>query len=76
MTPLHLIGDALRALLGSIPLSWVRILFVCLPAGILLWVLQLSRNRTSSDSQAGWSSNLKLWAAVALVIQIVIYGFL
>ena len=74
MTPLHWIGDLLRALLMQVPLWAVRVLFVLLPVLLLVWVLTLPRSATTPpDGHGGWSENLKYGAAAALLIQIVVY---
>ena len=40
------------------------------------WVLSLPRSETTPPGRdSGWDANLKLWAAVALLIQIAIYSF-
>ena len=75
MTPLHMIGDTLRELLGLIPLIVVRILFVAVPAGVLVWMLRLPAEQTTEEPAANWFTNLKIWAALALIIQILIYSF-
>ena len=75
MTPLHQIGNALRDLLLAIPLPVVRILFLLVPLVLLLWVLLLPRDHTSPpDGKRRLGENLKIWAALALLIQIVIYA--
>lgn len=77
MTPLHVFGNWLRELFGMIPPPVVRILFVAVPMVLLIWVLRLPREAvTPPNHPARWDENLKLWAAVALVIQIGIYLFL
>lgn len=75
LTPLHDFGDAIREALTAVPTSAARALFIAVLAVLLIWVLRLPRERTrpAEGEPAGWSSNLKLWAALALVIQITIY---
>lgn len=77
MTPLHQVGDFLRELFARIPLPVVRGLFLAVPTVLLIWVLLLPRRMTTPDEtsvpSAHWSNNLKLWAGLALVIQMVIY---
>ena len=76
MTPLHALGSFLRDLLSQVPLSAVRVIFVLLPVVLLVWVLSLPRSETTPpDREPRWDANLKLWAAVALLIQIAIYSF-
>jgi hypothetical protein len=77
MTPLHWIGEAIRQAVLAVPMGVVRALFVALFLGLLVWVLRLPGERTrqpvTGDGRAGLSGNLKLWAALALLIQALIY---
>ncbi len=74
MTLLHLIGDFIRDSFLQIPLSAVRVLFVSVPVIVLVWVLTLPREETISEEKPGRGSiNLKIGAAIALGIQIMIY---
>jgi hypothetical protein len=75
MTPLHAIGNFFRDQLQTVPLPAVRGLFLLLLFAILLWVLRLPRSETTPPNrESRWDENLKLWASVALVIQILIYS--
>jgi hypothetical protein len=77
MTPLHEIGNFFRDLLLRVPLEVVRGLFLLLPVGLLVWVLLLPRSETTPPGrESRWDENLKLWAGVALLIQIVIYSWI
>ena len=76
MTPLHWIGEQVRALLQAIPLWCVRCLFVGLLVGLLIWVLRLPRSATTDPNGSESSVDLRWGAAAALVIQIVIYSTL
>ena len=77
MTPLHHIGDLVRELLLQIPLPVARGLFIALPVAVLIWVLTLPKEATTSPETTGrWSTNLKTGAAIALLLQIVIYSLL
>lgn len=74
MTPLHHVGNAVRDILASLPLGLVRTLFLALPVIVLVWVLRLPAEQTNlPGAQRRWDTNLKLGAAVALLIQIGIY---
>ena len=78
MTPLHQFGNAIREMLTAVPLSWARALFIAVPVLLLLWVLMLPRSETAppdGETRDRWS-DLKIWAALALVIQIVIYSIM
>ena len=75
MTPLHMLGEFLRNLLLSIPLSAVRALFLVTLAALLIWVVTLPREATTPPGGAKrWDENLKLGATVALLIQLVVYS--
>lgn len=77
MTPLHVFGEWLRQLLMQIPLSAVRALFVLVLLAMIVWVLTLPRNATTAPGRPyRFTANLKLWATLALLIQVAIYVFL
>ncbi len=81
-TPLHSIGDALRHALLVIPLPAVRVLFLAVLAGVLVWVLTLPRSETTEpegnaqDGERRSGANLKAGATIALVLQLAIYSLL
>lgn len=77
MTPLHSLGNSLRDLLLTIPLSAVRLLFVGTLIALLVWVIRLPNSEvTPLGGATRWDENLKVGAILALVIQIVIYTLL
>jgi len=77
MTPLHHIGNLVRELLLQVPLPVVRALFLAVPIVLLIWVLRLPREVTTSPESSGRAGqNLKYGAALALLIQIAIYSFM
>jgi hypothetical protein len=76
MTPLHHLGDFFRELLLRIPLGAARGLFLVTLILLLVWVLTRSREETTNPDPAGKAANLKPWAVLALLIQIVIYAVL
>jgi len=71
VTPLHHIGELVRSVLAGIPPGALRVLFVALPTVVLIWVLRLPRQVTTSDG--GKYIDLRWIAALALLIQIAIY---
>lgn len=75
MTPLHAIGDSVRGVLLTIPLGEARMLFLAIPLLLLGWVLALPAKETmpAGDDARPWD-NLKIWASLALIIQIIIYA--
>lgn len=77
MTPLHAIGNFFHELLLKIPLELVRGVFVVLLLALLVWVWTLPRSQTTPEGrESRWDENLKLWASVALVIQVLIYSLI
>ncbi|MBU0640296.1 MAG: hypothetical protein KKB50_15630 [Planctomycetes bacterium] len=75
MTPLHSMGDWLRNALALIPMGVVRLFFVALPVLLIVWVLRLPRASTVPPGvESRPIENLKLWAVLALLIQVLIYA--
>lgn len=78
-TPLHAIGEFFRELTLQVPLPAVRAVFIAVPCLLLVWVLLLPRKETTPECSTGrfpLGENLKYGAAVALILQIVIYALL
>jgi hypothetical protein len=73
MTPLHGIGDLLRNLFLAIPLEAARVLFLAQPVILLAWLFFIPRGQARP---AGAWTDVRLWAAAALVLQILLYVFL
>lgn len=74
-TMLHTIGDTVRDLMLQVPLPVVRAAFLAVPVVLLIWVLRLPREETTPEEPTGrFGENLKLGAAVALLLQVVIYS--
>lgn len=74
-TPLHTVGKFFRELSAQVPLSVVRVVFIAIPTLLLVWVLVLPRTATTPPQATGrFGENLKLGAAVALILQIIIYS--
>jgi hypothetical protein len=71
---LHYVGQWLRDALLLIPLGVVRAMFVALPALLILWVISLPRASTTPGPDSRAVENLKLWAIIALMIQVIIYA--
>lgn len=77
MTPLHHVGEFFRNALLTIPLPGVRAIFVALQVALLIWVLSLPREATRPpDGSGGWAGNLKIWAALAISLQVLVYSVL
>jgi hypothetical protein len=77
MTPLHWLGQEVQQLAVSVPLPVVRAMFIAVPMVLLVWVLRLPREQTAAaDGTGRLDENLKLWASLALIVQIIIYSML
>ena len=73
-TPLHIVGDFLRNAFAAIPMIGARLLFVSLLAILLFWVLTLPKEAVTREGSGGRpAENLRWWAALALLIQLIIY---
>jgi hypothetical protein len=70
MTPLHRLGDAVRALLVGVPLPAAKTLFLALPALLLVWVIL---RKPDADDPPGRARAVRVWAAVALALQCLVY---
>lgn len=76
-TPLHVIGQFVRDAMLVVPLPWVRVAFVAVPALLLIWVLRLPPEQTRPPQPTGrWGEDLKIGASIALGLQILIYALL
>jgi hypothetical protein len=75
MTPLHHFGSLLRNALAAVPLPLVRGLFLLTFVAVLIWVVRLPKSVARAGPDSRWSEDLRLWAAIALLIQIAIYAF-
>lgn len=77
MTMLHRIGDALREGLAGVPLGAVRLIMLSGLALLLIWVLRLPAERVTPRHGTGRrGENLRLPAALAIVIQLIVYSLL
>jgi hypothetical protein len=74
MSPLHVVGTMLRDALATIPLGAVRVVFVAIPLLLMVWVLRLPAAQTTpGDGRTGWEVDLRVWAWLALGLQVVVY---
>ena len=75
MTFFHWFGDLLRLQFDQVPLSAARWLLIGVFLVLLFWVVQLPASKvTPGDRQSKWYQDLRIWAWVSLMIQIVIYS--
>lgn len=74
-TLLHWIGDQARTLCLQVPLPWVRGALIAIPIALMFWVILLPAHRTTpADRPATRTDNLKLWAWLALLGQVILYA--
>ncbi len=74
-TPLHSLGDWLRSLLLGIPMPAVRWIFIACLVAVLLAIWRLPKSETTPENGSNrWDENLKVWATLAILIQILIYS--
>jgi len=74
MSLLDEVGNALHRTFSLIPLSVVRSVFIAVLLLTMLWVLRLPNPEiTPTGRTARWDDNLKLWAWLALALQVAIY---
>ena len=75
MTVLHWIGDSIRSQLLLVPLPVARWLFIGLFLVLIAWVVQLPSSQTTPpDRRSAWYEDLKIWAWLALMFQVVVYS--
>ena len=75
MTLFHWIGDTLRQQLDLIPLSVARWMMIGLFLALMFWIVQLPSTATNpANRSASWSSDLKVWAWLTLLFQVMIYS--
>ena len=72
----HQLGDAIRTAMAAVPLSLVGGGFGASPAGLLRWVrtCRIAPDGDNTDPRA--ARLIRIGAAVALALQVVIYGLL
>jgi hypothetical protein len=76
MSPLYALGDLLRSAMLAVPMAAVRALFVASLVALLVWVWRLPKSATVPPGGARrWDEDLRIWASLALVIQIAIYSW-
>ena len=75
MTILHYFGDQLRAVYLLVPLWAARGLFLAVLLGLMIWVVQLPKSATTPvASEYHWHEDLRVWAWLALLIQLFVYA--
>lgn len=74
-TFLHWIGESIREQLMRVPLWVARWLFIALLLVIMGWVVQLpAASVTPPGRRSEWYEDLRVWAWLALMFQIVVYA--
>jgi len=75
MTFVHWVGDSLREQLLRVPMWGARWLFIGLLLLMMGWVVQLpSASVTPPGRRCEWYEDLRIWAWVALLFQVVMYS--
>ena len=75
MTLFHWIGNTLRNQFDQIPLSTARWMMIGLFLALMFWIVQLPSTATNpTDRPPRWTSDLKIWAWLALLFQVLIYS--
>lgn len=70
------IGDQLREVFLQIPLWIARGLFLGLLFALMVWVVQMPKSATTPKTDSPWHEDLRVWAWLALVIQMFAYAML
>jgi len=70
------IGELLRTTFLQIPLWAARGLFLALLFGLMVWVVQLPKSATTPHANSPWHEDLRIWAWLALLIQLFAYALL
>jgi hypothetical protein len=73
---LHWIGDQLRSTFLLVPLWAARGLFLAVLLGLMIWIVQLPRSVTTPSATSPWHEDLRVWAWLALLVQLLAYGLL
>jgi hypothetical protein len=76
-TLLHWIGDHLRTALLAVPLPVARGLFIAVLLALMVWVVQLPKSAAiPSPASNHWHEDLRIWAWLALLFQVLVYFLL
>lgn len=70
------IGDQLRAAFLQVPLWAARSFFLALLFGLMVWVIQIPKSAATPKADSPWHEDLRVWAWLALVIQMFAYALL
>jgi heme/copper-type cytochrome/quinol oxidase subunit 2 len=73
---LHWIGDHLRSAFLLVPLWVAKGLFLGVFFALMVWVVQLPRSAATPSANSPWHEDLRIWAWLALFIQLLAYGLL
>ena len=75
MTFFHWIGDLLRLQLDQVPLAVARWLIIGVLLVLMFWIVQLPTSQAvPPDRESHWYEDLRVWAWVAVMFQILVYS--
>lgn len=75
MTFLHWIGESIREQLLRVPLWAARWMFIGLLLVLMGWIVQLPAAQvTPPGRRSEWYEDLRIWAWLALMFQVVVYS--
>lgn len=74
MSPVHFIGEQLRSVFLMIPMWFVKGLFIAVPLTLMIWVVRLPTARAVPPGTTHrWDEDLRIWAWLALALQVLVY---
>lgn len=76
MTILHWIGEHLRNAFLQVPMWVARGLFLAVFFVLMVWIVQLPKSETTPSANSPWHEDLRIWAWLALLIQLFVYAIL
>jgi hypothetical protein len=73
---LYWIGEQLRTAFLQIPLWVAKGLFLGVFFALMIWIVQLPKSATTPQPNSAWHEDLRIWAWLALLIQLFVYAML
>ena len=69
-------GEHLRTLFLQIPLWIARGLFLGVFFMLMVWIVQMPKSATTPRADSPWHEDLRIWAWLALIVQMLVYSLL